>query len=185
MFQKLTCYFIPNMLKTILISLSLSLIAVSAFAQFNEVVLRKNGKSFKRFREGAFIRIESKLGMKFGGIINLIQNDTIYVNHHGIAKKEIHAVLKKKNKQPIIPMDGETFLWANAGIPLFAGGLTASGESFGRSLLWGTGLVYGPILLYHGKHLLFDRSRRYVLGDKYDLLMLDIFQPEIVPIRQR
>jgi len=173
------------MKKYFLTFLAFCAIAMQSLGQFNEVVLRKNGKSFKRFREGAFIRLESKLGMQFGGIINLIQNDTIYVNHHGIAKKEIHAVLKKKNKQPVIPMDGETFLWANAGIPLFAGGLTASGENFGRSLLWGTGLVYGPILLYHGKHLLFDRSRRYVLGDKYDLLMLDIFQPEIVPIRQR
>lgn len=173
------------MTKSFYLLLGFCAITMQSLGQFNEVVLRKNGKSFKRFREGAFIRLESKLGMQFGGVINLIQNDTIYINHQGIPKKEIHAVLKKKNKQRIIPMDGETFLWANAGIPLFAGGLTASGEKFGRALLWGTGLVYGPVLLYHGKHLLFNRSRKYVIGDKYDLLMLDIFQPEIVPIRQR
>lgn len=164
---------------------AIAAIGTNAFGQFNEVVLRKNGKSFKRYREGTFIRLESKLGMRLGGVINLIQNDTIYINHQGIAKKEIAAILKRRAKTPVIPMDGETFLWANAGIPLFAGGLTASGENFGRSLLWGAGLVYTPIVLYHAKNAVFNRNRRFVIGEKYDLLMLDIFRPEIVPIRNR
>lgn len=154
-------------------------------AQYNQAVLRKNGKPVQRYQEGSFIRIETVLGLQYAGIINLIQNDTLYINHSGVAKKDIRAVLKKKQQHAVIPMEKDAFLWANAGIPIFALGLSASGENFGTSLLWGAGLVYGPLLLYNLKHLVFGSNRKFVLGEKYDLLILDLYRPEVVPIQNR
>ncbi len=56
----------------------LLLFASVANAQFNELILRKNGIAKKRYAEGATISLQTKLGLKYTGRIYLIQNDSIY-----------------------------------------------------------------------------------------------------------
>jgi hypothetical protein len=151
-------------------------------AQFNQLLLRKHAKSHRIYREGSTITIETKLGMQFTGTIYLIQNDSLYFSGSAINTNEITAVLKKPTRQRrVIPFDNQTFLWANAGIPLFAGGLILSGEPTGRSLLSGVGLVYGPILLYNMQRIIANKGKRFPIGEKYDLRVLDLHRAESVP----
>ena len=89
----------------------LLLFASVANAQFNELVLRKNGIAKKRYAEGATITLQTKLGLRYTGIIYLIQNDSIYFLGDGIHKNDIAIVFKKqKNKHSIIPFNGQAFL---------------------------------------------------------------------------
>lgn len=173
------------MLSRLILSVLFLLIAFCSFAQFNQLILRKNGKAFKRFREGSDITIETKLGMKYTGTIALLQNDSVYFTGSGIPVRDIKAVLKKKSRTPLIPMEPEAFLWANIGIPLFTAGLVISGQSFWSSFLTGAGLVYLPIIFYHIKNFLFGGGAYYRIGNKYDLQLLDLYRAEPVPIQQQ
>lgn len=156
----------------------------NCFAQFNQLVLRKNGIPHKRYTEGSIITIRTKLGMEYTGYIYLIQKDSIYFGTTGVHKNDIVAVLKKPlGRQSIIPFDGKTFLLANAGIPLFVTGLVMSGQSFPSALFTGLGIVYLPILVYNIKRLVTNHGRHYPIGSKYDLQVLDIHPAEIVPVK--
>ncbi len=156
--------------------------ASSATAQFNELVLRKNGISKKRYREGSEIVLQTKLGMKYSGVIFLIQNDSIYFSGGGIHTRDIAVLYKKRRgRYRVLPFDTNTFLLSNAGIPLFTAGLVISGEPFRQSLLSGVGLVYGPIILHNLQQLIFKGNKRYRIGNKYDLQVMDFYMSEIVP----
>jgi hypothetical protein len=169
----------------ILLFLSL-LFTADVIAQFNQLILRKNGKPVRRFTEGSEITIETTLGMKYSGTIYLLQNDSIYFNASGIPLNQIAVVYKnKRRRQPLIPMEKEYFLVANAGIPLFATILYLGGEAFWPAMATGTGLVYIPILLYNMQRILFHGNRKYMIGSVFDLQLLDLYRPEIVPAKNQ
>lgn len=156
--------------------------ASSATAQFNELVLRKKGISKKRYREGSPIALQTTLGMKYSGVIYLIQKDSIYFAGGGIHMRDIAVVYKKqKSRYRVLPFDTKTFLLTNAGIPLFTAGLVISGEPFQQSLLSGIGLVYIPIALHNLQQLIFKGNKRYRIGNKYDLQVMDFYPSEILP----
>lgn len=149
---------------------------------YNQLLLRKNGIAIKRFTEGSTIHLKSKLGLEYTGTIYLIQNDSIYFAGNGIHIRDIGAVYKKvKSRTPIVPFGKEAFLYANLGIPLFVTGLLISGEPLATALSVGVGIVYAPLLLYNVKRLVFNVNRQYKLGNKFDLLVLDIHPAEKVP----
>lgn len=174
-----------SLMKPIIFILSI-LFASSAYGQFNELVLRKNGFPKKRFAEGSTITLQTKLGLRYTGTIYLIQNDSIYFIDGGIHKKDVAIVYKRpKSKHRFIPVNGEAFLYTNLGIPLFVTGLTISGEPFVRSLLSGIGLVYIPVALYNLQQVIFKGNKKYRIGNKYDLQVLDLYPSEKLPEKKQ
>ncbi len=136
----------------------------------------------KRYREGSVISLQTKLGMKYSGVIYLIQKDSVYFSGGGIHMRDIAVVYKKQKKRyRVLPVDTKTFLLTNAGIPLFTAGLVISGEPFQQSLLSGIGLVYIPIVLYNLQQLIFKGNKKYRIGSKYDLQVMDFYPSEKVP----
>jgi hypothetical protein len=169
-------------MKAFYLFVCLLLFSFSSSAQFNQLILRKNGIAQKRYSEGSVITIQTKLGLKYSGTIYLIQNDSIYFSGGGIHKNDIVAVFKNSGtKGKIIPFSKEAFLYANAGIPLFTAGLVISGQPFVTSLIAGVTLVYAPILFYNIKRIITNGSRRYSIGKKYDLQVLDLYRAEKLP----
>ena len=136
----------------------------------------------KRYREGSVISLQTKLGMKYSGVIYLIQKDSVYFSGGGIHMRDIAVVYKKQKKRyQVLPVDTKTFLLTNAGIPLFTAGLVISGEPFQQSLLSGIGLVYIPIVLYNLQQLIFKGNKKYRIGSKYDLQVMDFYPSEMLP----
>ena len=94
--------------------------ATISTAQYNQLVLRKEGRAIKRYQEGSVITLQTKTGLKYTGTIYLIQNDSIYFQQEGIKVSDIAIVYKHaKRKARLIPMSNEEFLYANLGIHLF------------------------------------------------------------------
>lgn len=154
-------------------------------AQYNQLILRKDGRAIKRYQEGSVITLQTKTGLKYTGTIYLIQNDSIYFQQEGIKVSDIAVVFKHaKRKARLIPMSNEEFLYANLGIPLFATILTLGGQPFGSSLAFGATLVYGPVLLYNLQRIIFNGKRMYVIGNTYTLLALDLYKAEKLPEKQ-
>lgn len=158
------------------------LLSTEATAQHNQLILRKNKLAIKRYQEGSLIHIQTITGLKYSGVIRLLQNDSIYFTGSGIHKNDIATVFKKSGgRQPFIPYSKELFLYSNAGIPLFTAGLVISGESFFKSFLAAVSLVYAPVLFYNIKNLVTSGSKKYSLGNKYDLQVLDLYPAEVIP----
>lgn len=159
--------------------------ATLSTAQYNQLVLRKDGRAIKRYQEGSVITLQTKTGLKYTGTIYLIQNDSIYFQEEGMKVSDIAVVYKHaKRKAKLIPMGKEEFLYANLGIPLFATILTLGGQPFGSSLAFGATLVYGPVLLYNLQRIIFNGNRMYVIGNTYTLLALDLYKAEKLPGKQ-
>lgn len=155
-------------------------------AQYNELVLKKNGWTKSRYREGSVITIETKLGMNYTGPVYLIQKDSVYFSGSAIAISDIAAVRKKPyRKKPFIPYSKEMFLYANGGIPLFVAGLVISGQSLSSAIAAGFAIVYLPVLIYNAQRLLFSGSKVYNIGNRYQLHVLDFFTPENVPFNKQ
>lgn len=168
------------------ILLLLLIFSVAANAQYNELVLRKNGIAKKRYAEGSTITLQTKLGLRYTGTIYLIQNDSIYFQGGGIHKRDVAIVFKKqKNKHRFIPFNTQAFLYSNLGIPLFTAGLVISGEPFVNSLVSGVALVYVPVLLYNAQQLIFKGNKKYRIGNKYDLQVLDLYPSEKIPEKKQ
>ena len=158
------------------------LISIEAAAQYNQLILRKNRIAYKRYQEGSLIHIQTITGLKYSGVIRLLQNDSIYFIGSGIHKNDIAAVYKKSGgRQPFIPYSKGLFLYSNAGIPLFTAGLVISGESFLKSFLGAVSLVYAPVLFYNIKRVVTSGSKKYTIGNKYDIQVLDLYPAEVVP----
>lgn len=173
-------------MKTKLLFLICLIASCTATAQFNELVLRKHGISKKRYKEGSVIVLQSKLGLKYSGVIYLLQNDSIYFADGGIHLNDIAVIYKKKKtKHQFLPFDANTFLLANAGIPLFTAGLVISGEPFQKSLLSGLGIVYIPVILYNLQQVVFKGGKRYRIGSKYDLQVMDYYPLEKLPEKKQ
>jgi hypothetical protein len=157
-----------------------------ANAQFNELVLRKNGISKKRYAEGSTITLQTKLGLRYTGTIYLIQNDSIYFLGGGIHKRDVAIVFKKqKRKHQFIPFNKQAFLYSNLGIPLFTAGLAISGEPLGKAIVSGVALVYVPVVLYNAQQVIFKGNKKYRLGNKYDLQILDLYPSEKLPEKKQ
>lgn len=154
----------------------------TATAQYNQLLLRKDGRTIMRYTEGSVITIQTKLGLKYTGTIYLIQNDSVYFQDEGMKVRDIEVVYKHpKRKARLIPMSNQDFLLSNAGIPLFALILTLGGQPFWPSLAFGASLVYGPVLLYNIQRILFSSNKVYPIGNRYSLLVLDLYKPEKLP----
>lgn len=157
-----------------------------ANAQFNELVLRKNGIAKKRYAEGSTITLQTKLGLRYTGTIYLIQNDSIYFLGGGIHKRDVAIVFKKqKRKHQFIPFNKQAFLYSNLGIPLFTAGLAISGEPLGKAIVSGVALVYVPVVLYNAQQVIFKGNKKYRLGNKYDLQILDLYPSEKLPEKKQ
>jgi len=169
-------------MKFILLICGLLLVNNTVSAQFNQLILRKNGVPVKRYTEGSVITLKTKTGMYYSGLIYLLQNDSIYFSGSAIHINEIAKLYKKpKGKTRVIPMPKDVFLYSNLGIPLFTAGLVLSGEPLLGAALAGVGLVYIPIALYNVKRLLFNSNKDYQLGNTYELRLLNLYPSEKLP----
>jgi hypothetical protein len=159
-------------------------IAKSVTAQYNQLLLKKNGIAVKRFSEGSVISIETVNGMKYTGTIYLIQKDSIYFHDSRIHINQVAAVYKKAGRRSgaVIPMDKEAFLYANLGIGIFTAGLSMSGVQPFTAFLTGAGLVYIPILIHNICRVAGNGNKKMQIGEKYTLQVMDLYEPEKVPV---
>ena len=158
------------------------LLTTWAAAQHNQLLLRKNGITKLRFREGSTITVITNKGMRYTGNIYLLQNDSIYFDGSGIKVSEVKTIFRRNRKdREVIPYPMDVFWYSNLGIPLMTAGLALSGEPLLSSFLFAASIVYVPLIGHNALRILRNRSKRYDIGGTYDLRLLDIYRPELVP----
>jgi hypothetical protein len=140
-----------------------------------QLLLRKNGKVIKRFYRGDDIIITTALQQPLYGYITGIKADSIFLNQIGFSLKEITALQKPQAPKQSMPISAETLALITLGVGLTTAGITLSGwEDFGTSLAYASVLGYGPIVLNKVMKARLFKKKRYRLGNKFALQVLDL-----------
>ena len=164
-----------NRLLTILLFLSLSLVSSS---QTGYLFVKKGFRKKKTYTEGAalYLRLHDD-GLRYGTITRLV-NDTIYLNGRPVPRAAVKEVILAENKPKKFQVDAKTFLLITGGVALVTGGLTLSNQAeFNEALLAGAVIGYGPLAIGYLKSKISLKRRKYKIGRKFRLQVLDFYLP--------
>jgi len=140
-----------------------------------QLLLRKNGKVIKRFYRGDDIIITTSLQQPLYGYITGIKEDSIFLNQIGFSLKEITALQKPKSPKKTMQISAEQLALITLGVGLTTAGITLSEwENFGTSLAYASVLGYGPIVVNKIMTARIFKKKRYHLGKKFGLQVLDL-----------
>jgi hypothetical protein len=154
-------------------------VAEKSDAQQSFLFLKKNGHKKRIWTEGDIIRLQLVNDDLLEGRIQLLRNDSIFINdlvfRTGDVKK---VILKRKNKKPF-PIDGIQALYIAGGVALSTIGMKTAGwtETYGKALLYSSIIGYGPILISAVTQQLNLRRKHFNIGKKFRLQVLDFYLP--------
>ncbi len=165
-----------NRLLLLFLFITSSLVSQS---QAGYLFVKHGYKKKKTYLEGDRVMLQLRDGYIVNGLITLLRNDSIWMNGTPVPRKEVAAILLPRKKNPF-PADAKTLLLIGAGSGLVTAGLTINDrETFRNALIAGLVIGYGPLLVkYLGKGFLLSLQRkRYIIGRKYRLQVLDFHIP--------
>jgi len=159
----------------LLFTLCFTLTTVTAQKSEPQLLLRKNGKVIKRFYRGDQIIITTALKQPLAGYITALKEDSIFLNQIGFSLKEIAALQKPKSPKRTMQVSAENLALITLGVGLTTAGITLSGwENFSTSLAYASALGYGPIVLNKIMTARVFKKKRYRMGNKFALQVLDL-----------
>lgn len=164
-------------MKLLLLLFSFFFCVVTVTAQRTEpqLLLRKNGKVIKRFYSGDQLIITTSFHQTLVGYITAIKEDSIFLNQIGFSLKEIVAVQKPQSPKRSMQVSAEQLALITLGVGLTTAGITLSEwENFGTSLAYASALGYGPIVLNKIMTARLFKKKRYRMGNKFALQVLDL-----------
>ncbi|RYY62649.1 MAG: hypothetical protein EOO05_02055 [Chitinophagaceae bacterium] len=146
-------------------------------AQRGYLFVKKGAKKVRTYEEGDRIRLLGHDGYLYTGVITLLRNDTIYLNGLPLARTEVERVLLGRKKQSF-RIDPKQMLLITGGVVLVTGGLSLSKQAkFGEAAIAGATIGYGPLLIsYLGSKISLKR-KKYKIGRRYRLQVLDFYLP--------
>lgn len=151
--------------------------SVIAQAQPGYLFVKKGYKKKSTYGEGDRILLQAKDGRVYNGLITLLRNDTIFVNGKPVPCSDVRAILLNQ-RTTSFHADGKTLLLITGGVALTTAGLALSKQaSFEEALTAGLVIGYGPLLLkYLGSKISLKR-KKYRIGNKFRLQVLDFHMP--------
>lgn len=151
--------------------------AVTVQAQTGYLFVKKGYKKKKTYGEGDRIMLQVKDGTIYKVLITLLQNDTIFINGRAVPRVDVRAVLLGR-KSKSFQVSSKDLLLIGGGVALTTAGLTLSRQAgFTEALTAGLVIGYGPLLLrYIGSKISLKR-KKYTVGKKFRLQVLDFHLP--------
>ena len=164
-------------MKRPVIFLLLILLYHTGFAQRGFLFVKKGIKKVRTFQEGDRIMLRGHDGYLYTGPITLLKNDTIYINGLPLARTDVSTVLLKRKKKTF-RIDPGQFLLITGGVALVTAGLSLSKQAdFPEALKAGTTIGYGPLLLSFIQSKISLRRKKFRIGRKFRLQVLDFHLP--------
>lgn len=158
----------------------LLLLYTAAPAQTGYLFVKNGGKKKRVYSEGDRIHFKLSNGLDKKGLITLLRNDTIFLNGEPIPRQQVASLILDDVKKKPFPADVKTMMLISAGVALTGTGLSLNnrvkpGAAFTAAAVIG----YGPLLIKHfgGRLLFFLRRKKFRLGKKFHLQVLDFYMP--------
>ncbi|MCC7402632.1 MAG: hypothetical protein IT214_14220 [Chitinophagaceae bacterium] len=149
-----------------------------ALSQMAYLFVKKGGHKKKVYVEEDRIVLELRNGTIYRGLITHLIDDTIFVNGKPVPVDSVSAVIIREGTKKSFRVSAEALLLITGGVALTTLGLTASKQAkFREALAAGLAIGYGPLLIYYiGSKISFHR-KRFIIGKKFHLQLLDLRIP--------
>jgi hypothetical protein len=149
-----------------------------AFTQTGYLFVKKGFKKKRTYTEGDNITLQLKDHSTRYGLITLLRNDTIFLGGRRIPLQDVKTVILHERQRQPFHVDGKTWLLVTGGVALVTAGLSLSNQAeFNEALLAGAVIGYGPIAVGYLKSKISLKRRRYKIGKKFRLQILDFYLP--------
>jgi hypothetical protein len=158
----------------------LLLFSSAAFSQTGFLFVKKGANKKRSYTEGDRIHLLLHNGEHRRGIITLLMNDTIYVNGKAVPRMDVSAVVLNEAKKKKFPADAKTLLAITGGVALTSVGLSLNKMNKPKDAIIAAATIgYAPLLLKHfgGRFLYFLQRKKFRIGKKYRLQVLDLHLP--------
>lgn len=151
---------------------------MAVHAQTGYLFVKKGIRKKKSYGEGDWITLKTQDHRTYAGFITLLRNDTIFINGKPVPRIAVQAVLLDRKSKGFHIDPGQLGL-ITAGVALTTAGLTLSKQAgFSEALIAGAAIGYGPLLVkYLGIKILSLRRKKYRIGKKFRLQVLDFYIP--------
>ncbi len=162
----------------LLVLLIFLIAAVHSASQTGYLFVKKGYKKKKTYTEGEYIYLRLHNDSLYYGMITRLMNDTIYVSGRPIPAKTVKEVIIRQKKRETFHVSAKDFLLITGGVALVTGGLSISKQAdFEEALIAGTVIGYGPLVAGYGKSKISLRRKKYKIGKKFRLQVLDFYIP--------
>ncbi len=147
-------------------------------AQSGYLFVKKGFRKKATYTEGESIYLRLQTDSLRYGIITRLLNDTIYLNGRPVPRLAVKEVLLSDRKQKSFQIPLKDFLLITGGVALVTAGLTLSEQAdFREALIAGVAIGYGPIAVGYLKSKISLKRRKYRIGKKFQLQMIDFYIP--------
>lgn len=152
--------------------------AYISHAQTGYLFIKKGFRKKKTYTEGESIYLRLNNDSIYAGLITRLMNDTIYLGGRPVPATRVkEIILRPKAKEPF-HIDAKNFLLITGGVALVTAGLTLSEQAeFNEALLAGTVIGYGPLVVGYLKSKISLRRKKYRIGKKFRVQVLDFYLP--------
>lgn len=164
--------------RQLFIVLILLLASLFAHSQDGYLFIKKGIKKKKTYNEGSRILLETKGDTVRGGIITMLRNDTIWINGLPVPRKSVKAVYPNQKKKKTFHVSAKNLLLITGGVVLTTAGLALSKQAtWKEALTAGVVIGYGQLGIQYLMKSLNFRRKKYKIGKKFQLSVLDFHIP--------
>lgn len=159
----------------LLLYISFSLFSHS---QTGYLFVKKGARKKQTYTEGSAIVLRLQDNSAKYGTITRLANDTIYLDGRPVARNSVKEVIvdNKGRRKFHIPL--KDLLLVTGGVALVTAGLTLSEQAdLNEALLAGVIIGYGPVAIGYLKNKISLKRRRYRIGKKFRLQLIDFYLP--------
>ena len=111
-------------------------------------------------------------------MITRLMNDTIFVSGRPVPRIAVKEVIIRNKTRQSFHVPVKDLLLITAGATLVTGGLTLSKQAeFKEALIAGAVIGYGPLAFGYLKSKISLKRRKYKIGKKFRLQMIDFYIP--------
>lgn len=148
-----------------------------AQSQTGYLFVKKGAHKKRTYQPYDRIAVRLQTNEVVSGMITRLMNDTIYIGSRPIARTAVTEVLLP-TKLPEFNIDAKKILLITAGVALATAGLTATKQAkFKTSLISSTVIGFGPIAVLYLRSKISLRRKKYKIGKKFRLQMIDFYIP--------
>lgn len=140
--------------------------------------MKKGIKKKKTYTEGSTIYLRLQNDSLRYGMITRLMNDTIFVSGRPIPRIEVKEVIISTRERKSFRVSAKNLLLITGGVALVTGGLTLSKQAdFNEALIAGAVMGYGPLAIGYLKSKISLKRKKYKIGKKFRLQVLDFYIP--------
>lgn len=149
-----------------------------SWSQTGYLFVKKGIRKKRTYTEGSTIYLRLHNDSLRYGMITRLMNDTIFLSGRPIPRTAVKEVIIYKRERKSFRVSAKNVLLITGGVALVAGGLTLSKQAdFNEALIAGAVMGYGPLALGYLKSKISLKRKKYKIGKKFRLQVLDFYIP--------